>query len=137
MKKLTTEMDVRGKQFGRRKSTGQQVRVLGVVEGYVVARVKGCGPFLYGWRDFEKDFERLFIADTERPKEKLTSGMVCETDKAEYFRLYAWRDRWQKLLRSNRYELSSDIERIERRCKIANANIGAWLRRVHGDRLKF
>lgn len=62
--------------------------------------------------------------------------MVSEQDKIEYYRLHAWRDRWQKLLRSNRYELQSNIERIERRCRIANAKIGAWLRRVHGDRLK-
>ncbi|HZW26737.1 MAG TPA: hypothetical protein VFF26_14760 [Gallionella sp.] len=65
--KRPAEIEVRAKQFWRRKSTDQQVRVLGVVEGYVVARVKGCGPFLYGWRDFEKDFERLFIAGAERP----------------------------------------------------------------------
>lgn len=66
---MTTKQDreVQAKQFWRRKSTGQQVRVLGVVEGYVVARVKGAGPFLYGWKDFEKDFDRLHIASAERP----------------------------------------------------------------------
>ena len=65
--KAKQDREVQAKQFWRRKSTGQQVRVLGVVEGYVVARVKGAGPFLYGWRDFEKDFDRLHIASTERP----------------------------------------------------------------------
>ena len=69
--KAKQDREVQAKQFWRRKSTGQQVRVLGVVEGYVVARVKGAGPFLYGWRDFEKDFDRLHIASAERPNMEL------------------------------------------------------------------
>lgn len=70
---MTTKQDqeVKAKQFWRRKSTGQQVRVLGVVEGYVVARVKGCGPFLYGRKDFEKDFDLLYIASAERPNAEM------------------------------------------------------------------
>lgn len=69
--KQKQEPEVKERQYWRRKSTGQQVRVLGVVEGYVVVRVKGCCPFLYGWKDFEKDFDRLHIANGMTPNEKV------------------------------------------------------------------
>jgi len=36
-----------------------EVRVLGVVEGYVVARRKGCAPFLSSVREFLAAFERV------------------------------------------------------------------------------
>ena len=78
--KQKQEPEVKAKQYWRRKSTGQQVRVLGVVEGYVVARVKGCGPFIYGWKDFEKDFDRLHIADGMTPNSKVTGAEGVRVD---------------------------------------------------------
>ena len=33
-----------------------QVRVMGIVEGYVVVRRKGCAPFLQSVRDFYATF---------------------------------------------------------------------------------
>ena len=80
--KAKQDREVQAKQFWRRKSTGQQVRVLGVVEGYVVARVKGAGPFLYGWRDFEKDFDRLHIASTERPNVEFSGTPAASSPEA-------------------------------------------------------
>ncbi|OGT94579.1 MAG: hypothetical protein A2286_06060 [Gammaproteobacteria bacterium RIFOXYA12_FULL_61_12] len=65
-------------------------------------------------------------------------GIVVEdADRIEYFRLHKWRDRWHRLLRSGRYELQSDVDRIERRCRLANLKIANWLRTVHGDNLRF
>lgn len=52
-------------RFWIRKSTGQRVRVLDVVEGWVVARVKGCAPFLYSLREFKMNFEPVSEGESE------------------------------------------------------------------------
>lgn len=33
------------------------VRVMGMLEGYVVARRPGCGPGIWHWKDFVKRFK--------------------------------------------------------------------------------
>ena len=40
-----------------RTRDGSEARVMGVVEGYVVARLKGCVPFLRHGREFVVEFE--------------------------------------------------------------------------------
>lgn len=46
-----------GKGLFIRKRDGAEVRVMGVVDGYVVARCKGAMPFLTIQREFLAEFE--------------------------------------------------------------------------------
>ena len=39
------------------KRDGREVRVMGIVEGYVVARYKGAFPWLESIKEFQKLFE--------------------------------------------------------------------------------
>ena len=48
-------MDIMPKQRWRDKHG--EIRIMAIVEGYVVARRKGKMPFLVALRDFRKEFE--------------------------------------------------------------------------------
>lgn len=47
---------------------GFEVRVLGVVEGYVVVRRPRAMPFLVGLREFDCNFKKLAIANNQPAK---------------------------------------------------------------------
>lgn len=47
-----------GRQFIHPKNTAP-ARIMGVVEGYVVARYKGCVPWLIHWREFKRECRLL------------------------------------------------------------------------------
>lgn len=58
MEKLNTSNTptVKAKQRWRHRGHGSEVRVMAVVEGYVMVRHKGCVPFLVHWKDFELNY---------------------------------------------------------------------------------
>lgn len=69
-KRKTSKLDVKARQYWRRKSDGTEMRVLAVVEGFVIARepysntrIRNLPPIAVWHKQFVELFERLFIAE--------------------------------------------------------------------------
>lgn len=77
---------------------------------------------------------KTFMVDELQPlleSEPLQSHLMATPDEqAEYERLFAWRERWQRLARNDESgRLQSRQERIERRAAQCNSQIRALMRR--------